>query len=147
LKKDIQSSVKEELEKVVNILSTFQFPPQQPVRDEQDDEEEKKDSFNVNNTRTPGRYNPRKSIVESLAKPLPSRLIVPVVHKDVPPYDHIKLYRIKVIEVIDFVEKVSRYQAEHNITLPIQSLLSKDVQEEIIVEMNPDMTRFRKSPS
>jgi hypothetical protein len=78
--------------------------------------------------------------VESLAKPLPSRLIVPVVHKDVPPYDHIKLYRIKVIEVIDFVEKVSRYQAEHNITLPIQSLLSKDVQEEIIVEMNPDMT-------
>jgi hypothetical protein len=136
----LQLNITRELDNVVKIISSLSLQNSRAeVKTKLAEEEEDSTSSYIRNLATPKKYNSRMSIMDSLAKPMPSQIVVPVVNKALPPYDHIRLYRIKVIEVIDFLEKLSRYQAEHNITLKIQTLLTKEVQEEIIVDIDPGM--------
>jgi hypothetical protein len=56
-----------------------------------------------------------------------------------PAYDHIQLTEMKLRSVIKFVDDVNAYQVSHGITLPVASLISEKVRDDICAQ-HPGMT-------
>jgi hypothetical protein len=63
-----------------------------------------------------------------------------VIHGQQPAFEHIKLATLQVWSVFDFFDKIVEYQTVHKITLPVTSLVSKAVREELISRYAPDLT-------
>ena len=69
-----------------------------------------------------------------------------VIHGQQPTFDHIKLNTLAVWAVFDFFDKIVEYQTVHKLKLPVTSLVSKAVREELISRYAPELTleRFHK---
>jgi len=75
---------------------------------------------------------PRRSIVNRAVQSLDDSTVAITVTRSQPPYDHIMLRKLDVLEFAQWSDKIVEYTNLHHISLPVPNLVSKDVRNFLI---------------
>jgi hypothetical protein len=77
---------------------------------------------------------------ESVSRPSLPNEISPQLQKTLPSYSHIKLTNLRLEEAMTFIDQVYEYESENKVALPINTLLSRNVRNMIMVELDEHLT-------
>ena len=80
----------------------------------------------------------RETLYHKVANPIIPNAIVPMVHRSLPSYSHIKLERLNINSVLLFMGQIREYESEHCITLPIHTLIKETPKNLILADLSMD---------
>ena len=104
-----------------------------------DDIEEEDDFFKINTAHSKKRMSVLQRVAHNADKP---RHVVQYTRQP-PKFDHIKLEKLTIRDIFQFIDDINEYQVAHGITLPVPTLVSHAARDLILARYsNLTMTKF-----
>jgi hypothetical protein len=88
----------------------------------------------------PFRPKRRATVFESISKSTIPNMINPQLQRTLPSYAHIKLNNLNLEEAMQFMDQIYEYESENKVILPINTLVSRNVRNMIMAELDVTLT-------